>query len=237
MKFNSRYTQVAKAAAISLLLIGNGAIAYADESSAGASPDTAVLKDFGLLMGQQVNRQVEMLDLSAAERKAFIDGFEAALAGAPGPADEQSAAMKVQQYLQQRMMANQAKKSQDFFAKLKENPEVKESDTGLYYEIITPGSKPHATEEDTVKLNYKGSLPDGTVFDSSYQRGQPATFPVAGVVPGFGEGVQLVGPGGKIKLYIPANLGYGERPPPGSGIPPNSPLVFEVELIEVNPES
>lgn len=233
MKFPILSYKVAKAAAISILFAG--AVAHAQDESS-ADEGVAILKDFGLLMGQQINSQIEMLDLSQAEREAFLDGFQAALDGVKGPINDRQAQMKIQQYLQQRMAAAQAKKSADFFAELESNPNVKKSDTGLYYEIIEAGDDSRAGETDTVKLNYEGALPDGTVFDSSFERGNPATFPVSGVVPGFGEGVQLVGPGGKVKLYIPANLGYGERPPPGSGIPPNSPLVFDVEMIEINPE-
>jgi len=120
---------------------------------------------------------------------------------------------------------------------LDNNPNVKKSPTGLYYEIVEEGSDERAGPSDSVKVHYQGTLTDGTEFDSSYQRGQPATFPVGGVVPGFGEGVQLVGPGGKVKLYIPGDLGYGPNPPGGSAIPPNGTLIFEVEMIEVNPES
>ncbi len=212
-------------------LVSFGALNAQDEA---AAPDsTTLLKDFGWFMSQQIGQ----LDLSDDEKAAFVSGIQAGLDGEPGPENEQAAMMKVQQYLQGRMMEIQAKKSDEFYAELEANPNIKKSDSGLYYEIIEEGEETTAGPEDTVKLNYEGSLPDGTVFDSSFQRGQPATFPVAGVVPGFGEGVQLVGAGGKVKLYIPPQLGYGERPPPGSRIPPNSVLIFDVELLEVNPDA
>ncbi|MBC2594349.1 FKBP-type peptidyl-prolyl cis-trans isomerase [Ruficoccus amylovorans] len=127
-------------------------------------------------------------------------------------------------------------KGKEFLNDLKSNPKVKKSASGLYYEIIAEGEGPKAGPNDTVKVDYVGTLVDGTEFDSSYKRGQPATFPVSGVVPGFGEGVQLVGKGGKVKLYIPSELGYGDRAQPGSPIPPGSTLVFEVEMVEVNPQ-
>ncbi|WOO41274.1 FKBP-type peptidyl-prolyl cis-trans isomerase [Rubellicoccus peritrichatus] len=211
-----------------LLILSSGLRA----EDAPAADDTATLKDFGWLMSQQISQ----LDLSDSEQKAFLAGINAGLAGEDGPADPQAAAMKVQQFLQARMMAAQAKETDAFFAELDSNPNVKKSSTGLYYEILEEGEEGRAGTDDTVKLHYEGSLPNGTVFDSSKQRGEPATFPVAGVVPGFGEGVQLVGPGGKVKLYIPPQLGYGQQPPPGSRIPPNSVLVFDVEMLEVNPE-
>ncbi|MFM7121136.1 MAG: FKBP-type peptidyl-prolyl cis-trans isomerase [Gammaproteobacteria bacterium] len=104
--------------------------------------------------------------------------------------------------------------------------------SGLQYEVLTAaeGDKPKA--EDTVTTHYEGRLIDGTVFDSSYQRDEPATFPLDRVIPGWTEGLQLMSPGAKYRLYVPAELAYGERGAPGS-IPPNSTLVFDVELISI----
>ena len=99
---------------------------------------------------------------------------------------------------------------------------------------VEPGTGASPTAADSVQVNYKGSLIDGTVFDSSYERGQPATFPLAGVIPGFREGIQKMKVGGKYKLYIPPAQGYGERGA-GKDIPPNATLVFEIELLDVNP--
>ena len=104
--------------------------------------------------------------------------------------------------------------------------------SGLQYEVLTEGTgkKPKAT--DSVKCHYEGRLTDGTVFDSSYQRGTPATFPLNGVIAGWTEGVQLMGEGAKYRFYIPYNLAYGENGA-GSMIPPFAALVFDVELIKV----
>ena len=104
--------------------------------------------------------------------------------------------------------------------------------SGLQYIVLTEGSgrKPSAT--DNVKCHYEGRLPDGTVFDSSYRRGEPAVFPLNGVIAGWTEGVQLMGEGAKFRFFIPYNLAYGERGAGGS-IPPYAALVFDVELIEV----
>jgi hypothetical protein len=88
------------------------------------------------------------------------------------------------------------------------------------------------TASDTVTVNYRGALIDGTEFDSSYKRGQPATFPVGGVIRGWTEALQKMNVGSKWKLFIPAELAYGENPPRGSSIPPNAVLVFEVELLD-----
>ncbi|MCD7970623.1 MAG: FKBP-type peptidyl-prolyl cis-trans isomerase [Alistipes sp.] len=121
------------------------------------------------------------------------------------------------------------------------NPNVRKTDSGLLYEIIEPGdmdAKPNDTR-DRVKVTYEGKLKDGKVFDSSYERNDTAEFALNRVVKGWGEGLQLVGKGGKIKLYIPSDLGYGptgSRSPTGEMvIGPHEPLVFDVELIDVIP--
>jgi FKBP-type peptidyl-prolyl cis-trans isomerase len=105
--------------------------------------------------------------------------------------------------------------------------------TGLQYEVITAGdgAKPAAT--DTVTVHYHGTLTDGTVFDSSVQRGQPATFGVHQVIPGWTEALQLMSIGSKYRLYIPQELAYGAHPHPGGPIKPYSALIFDVELLEI----
>ena len=105
------------------------------------------------------------------------------------------------------------------------------TDSGLRYEVLEQGDGPTPTLDDQVTVHYRGTLEDGTVFDSSYDRGEPITFPLRAVIPGWREGLQLMPVGSKYKLYIPAELGYGAR---GKGpIPPNAPLIFEVELLEI----
>jgi FKBP-type peptidyl-prolyl cis-trans isomerase FklB len=105
--------------------------------------------------------------------------------------------------------------------------------TGLQYEVVTAGdgAKPAAT--DTVTVHYHGTLTDGTVFDSSVHRGQPATFGVSQVIPGWTEALQLMSVGAKYRLYIPQELAYGAHPHPGGPIKPYSALIFDVELIEI----
>jgi len=109
---------------------------------------------------------------------------------------------------------------------------VKTLPSGLQYKVMKKGSGASPKKTDTVTVNYKGTLIDGTEFDSSYKRGKPATFRVNGVIAGWTEGLQLMKPGAKWQLFIPANLAYGER---GAGprIGPNSTLIFEVELISI----
>ena len=105
--------------------------------------------------------------------------------------------------------------------------------SGLQYKIITQGTGPKPAATDTVVCQYRGTLVDGTEFDSSYKRGQPATFPLNGVIKGWTEGVQLMPVGSKYQFFIPSNLAYGERGYPGSPIGPNATLIFEIELVSI----
>ena len=107
--------------------------------------------------------------------------------------------------------------------------------SGLKYKIEREGSDTKPTTVDEVEVNYKGTLLDGRVFDSSYDRGQSIKFALNRVIPGWTEGLQLIGEGGKITLYLPSDLAYGERGAPGSIIEPNATLIFEVELLKVFP--
>jgi len=109
--------------------------------------------------------------------------------------------------------------------------------SGLQYKILTEGTGPKPAATDTVVCNYKGTLLDNTEFDSSYKRGQPATFPVSGVIKGWTEALQLMPVGSKWQLFIPSDLAYGARGGPGGGIGPNATLVFEVELMSIQPKA
>lgn len=122
-------------------------------------------------------------------------------------------------------------KGEEFLAANKEKDGVVETESGLQYKIEVEGTGIAPSGKDTVEVNYEGRLIDGTVFDSSYERGESVKFPLNGVIKGWSEGLTYVNEGGKIQLYIPAGLAYGTR---GSGpIPGNSVLIFDVELIKV----
>lgn len=122
-------------------------------------------------------------------------------------------------------------KGSKFLEENKKKPNVKVTKSGLQYEIIAEGKGNSPKPEDTVKVHYTGTLIDGTKFDSSVDRGEPAEFPVGGVIPGWTEALQLMKPGAKFKLAIPSELAYGPQGRPS--IPANSVLLFDVELIEI----
>lgn len=119
----------------------------------------------------------------------------------------------------------------EFLAENSKKPGVNVTSSGLQYEVITEGSGPKPAAANTVRVHYEGSLTDGTVFDSSYSRGEPLEFPLSGVIPGWTEGLQLMNTGSTYRLFIPSDLGYG--PQGTGGIPPYSTLIFEVELIDI----
>ena len=123
-------------------------------------------------------------------------------------------------------------KEKAFFEENKSKSDVSSTESGLQYRIIKSGAGQQPASEDLVTVHYHGTLPDGTIFDSSYQRGEPVTFPLNRVIPGWTEALQLMKEGDKWELYIPSHLAYGPRGA-GNQIGPNQPLVFEVELIKV----
>lgn len=121
-----------------------------------------------------------------------------------------------------------------FLEENKKKEGVKTTPSGLQYKVIKEGNGPQPKAADTVTVDYRGTLIDGTEFDSSYKRGQPATFPLNGVIKGWTEGLQLMKTGGKYQFFIPSDLAYGQRAM-GPDITPNSTLIFEVELKSVQP--
>lgn len=112
---------------------------------------------------------------------------------------------------------------------------VQVTSSGLQYKVLGEGDGPRPTARDIVLVHYEGRLTDGTVFDSSYQRRQPAAFPLRGLIPGWTEGIQLMPTGSKYRFWIPPELGYGAEGAGDGIIPPNSLLIFDVELLEIAP--
>lgn len=139
---------------------------------------------------------------------------------------------KLQEELAAKKADENLKAGKEFLIKNKTKPGVKVTDTGLQYEILTEGTGKKPSPMSKVTVHYEGKLVDGTIFDSSYERGETISFPLNGVIPGWTEGLQLLKEGGKAILYIPSNLGYGEKGA-GAVIPGNSTLIFTVELFKV----
>ena len=131
------------------------------------------------------------------------------------------------------LAAENKAKSKEYLTLLATDEKVKKDPSGFYYEILREGKGPSPTMKDTVRLHYHGTLIDGTVFDSSVDRGQPASFPMNGVIKGFSGGLTKTNVGGKVKIYIPSELGYGDNPRPGGKIKPGDMLIFECELLEI----
>ena len=212
--------------------------AKADAAAAiPASPyqtlDQRVSYGIGHNMGSGLSREKILTIDQDALRAGLADGLSGAKPRVP-EAELRAAFAEMQQkatVAAAAIAAKQQSASVDFLAKNKTKPGVTTTASGLQYEVITKGTgaKPKAT--DTVEVHYHGTLLDGTVFDSSVERHETATFPVTGVIQGWIEALQLMSVGDKFKLYIPPALGYGDH---ASGkIPPGSVLIFEVELISI----
>jgi FKBP-type peptidyl-prolyl cis-trans isomerase FklB len=188
----------------------------------------------GLQMGQQLaENPFDGLDIAAVAA-----GLAAAFYGdEPEVSEDQiRAAFEV---ISGRMQAAEAAKAevaaavgQAFLAENANKAGIIVTESGLQYEVLTAGSGAKPSRADKVRTHYHGTLIDGTVFDSSYNRGQPAEFPVSGVIAGWTEALQLMPVGAKYRLYIPHNLAYGERGA-GGAIKPYSALIFDVELLEI----
>ena len=202
-------------------------------------PQLKDLKDkasysIGLNFGFNFQRQ--NVDLNT---DAFAAGFKDAMSGRKPLMSEQEVRdtlIAFESDLQQKQTAAGKKNAADgekFLTDNKSKEGVKATASGLQYKVVKEGSGVQPKPSDTVTVNYRGTLVDGTEFDSSYKRGQPASFPVGGVIPGWTEALQLMKVGSKYQLFIPAKLAYGEQGRPG--IPPNSLLIFEVELMDVKP--
>lgn len=142
------------------------------------------------------------------------------------------AQQKAQKNREAKATENEAK-GEKFLAENKTKEGVKVTDSGLQYKVLKEGTGKSPDADDTVTVNYEGTLIDGTVFDSSYKRGEPATFPLNQVIKGWTEGVQLMKEGATYKFFIPANLAYGNNPRPGGPIGPGETLIFKVELLKV----
>ena len=201
-----------------------------------AFTDAQLIEEFGWFIGKRVG--LTELEFSAGELETLIKGFRSAAEGKDSPYELEKIGPLMDDFMQKKQAAYVAKLktknlavNNDFFTKLKENKNVVELPSGLRYEIVSPGNGPAPKATETVRVHYTGKLIDGTEFDSSVKRGEPAEFPLDQVIAGWTEGIQKMNKGGKIKLYVPPHLAYGDDGRPG--IPPGSTLVFDVELLDI----
>lgn len=205
-----------------------------------AKPNAALLKTeqekVSYIIGTQIAGNLKKAEIDV-NLESLMMGLKDALEGTK-LAMSQPEMTKIYTAFQQQLRAKQAAKQAAEAAKNlayleanKAKEGVKVLPSGLQYKVVKEGTGNTPTADDKVKTHYRGTLIDGSEFDSSYKRNQPAEFPVKGVIKGWTEALQLMKEGGKWELYIPANLAYGQRGRPG--IPANSTLIFEIELLEI----
>ena len=255
MRLSPRIATTALAVSLALLAAGcnkPGDDAKADKD-AKAAPAAAADKDAVPGLPTERDRNSYMVGMALARQfepmkddidiDVVVKALRTSLAGEKTLlTDEQ--AQKIGEGFQQKLQAKQIEKMMSdarsnaeagakFLAENGKKPGIQTTASGLQYQVLQAGTGVKPKASDTVSVNYKGTLLDGTVFDDSSQHGGPAEIPLSQVVPGWQEGIALMPVGSKYKLWIPASLGYGERGTPGGPIPPNATLVFEVELLGI----
>lgn len=223
--------------AILLLIVGmscqqSGSVKKVKLETAADSAGYAI----GILVGNNNKQQIENApgggDINV---EAMVAAFSIAALEQEGEMTVEEADQVIRSYFEQAGEKESQKNLEEGNAFLEENKSregVNTTASGLQYEVINEGTGAKPTAEDRVRVHYHGTLIDGTVFDSSVDRGEPTVFGVGQVIPGWTEALQLMSVGSKWKVYIPSDLGYGERGA-GGDIGPNSTLVFEVELLEI----
>jgi len=199
-----------------------------------ADPSTEEQKTLYAL-GVAVSQSMSNLGLNEAELEMVKQGISDGVLHRTLKVDMQAYGPKIGPFAQSRGAAaaeSEKKAGAAFLAKAAAEPGVKKTASGAIVKELKAGTGPQPKATDTVKVHYHGTLPDGTVFDSSVQRGQPATFPLSGVIKCWTEGVQEIKVGGKARLTCPSDIAYGDRGSPPK-IKPGATLVFEVELLEI----
>lgn len=212
-----------------LFVLALGGAVSAQQSAEAPGGDSDISYAFGMVIGSDLKQTGLEFDYPSFDR-----GLRDAMDGS-GTRFSMEDAIRIMQSAYMEAMAEQAEiNRQDEIVFLEENRRkqgVVVTESGLRYEVISEGTGRKPLGDDTVRVHYEGSFIDGTVFDSSYSRGEPAEFPLDQVIPGWSEGLQLMSVGGAYRLYIPSSLAYGAD---GSGdIPPYATLVFKVELLAI----
>jgi len=193
---------------------------------------------YSYALGLDVSMNFKQRDMDI-DQKFFLEGFKAGMDGKTALMNEEEKAAALQEFqtkMMEKMQEDMTKKAaankekgKKFLEENKKKEGVKVTESGLQYLVLTEGKGPKPAAEDMVEVHYKGTLLDGTEFDSSYKREQTAKFPLNRVIKGWTEGLQLMNKGAKFKFFIPADIAYGDRG--NSKIGPGETLVFEVELI------
>ena len=229
------------AAALTALLMLSGCTNYDQEVSADLGTKTDSLSySFGYLQG--TNLAAEGID--EIDFKNYLSGLQTGLdTSATSEIDNSQMRILIQTYLQELEMRRYQQREaeaevnreqgQAFLEENAKNSDVNVTDSGLQYRVMEEGTGVSPAETDTVEVHYEGRLLSDEVFDSSYEREQTASFPLNQVIDGWTEGLQLMSEGAKYQFFIPADLAYGNSPPPNSPIPPGAVLIFDVELIDV----
>ncbi|MEM0909815.1 MAG: FKBP-type peptidyl-prolyl cis-trans isomerase [Pseudomonadota bacterium] len=189
-------------------------------------------------IGYQMGQQLASNPFDGLVLEDVIDGFRSGFAGSPLDVSKEALNAAFEE-IQQRMTrsnsekhADTIKQGEEFLENNAKREEVTVTSSGLQYEVINSGDGATPGLSSTVRTHYHGTLIDGSVFDSSYDRGQPAEFPVNGVIKGWTEALQLMKVGDKLRLYVPYNLAYGEQGA-GAAIGPYTTLIFDVELLDI----
>lgn len=186
-------------------------------------------------LGMAIGRNLKDMNIAGLDTDRFAKAVAAVIAGEPTEMSEAEAQVAVQTFLQKQQEESGRAAREAGEAFLAENAKkegVVTLPSGLQYSVEKEGNGKKPTAQDTVECHYEGRLIDGTVFDSSYRRGETATFPLSGVIAGWTEGLQHMAEGAKYRFFIPYNLAYGERGA-GANIPPYAALIFDVELVKV----
>jgi FKBP-type peptidyl-prolyl cis-trans isomerase FkpA len=204
---------------------------------AGLSEDQKAIYAFGAVIGQQVGEQAKQLRLTPAELDVFKKGLAATVGGGKPDLNIEEYGPKFQALAQGRLAAAAAETKQKaaaFLEQAAKEPGAEKTPSGLVYKTIKPGSGRSPKPTDAVQVNYRGTLTDGTEFDSSAKHGGPAGFRLNGVVPCWTEGIGRMKIGEQARLVCPSDIAYGDRGNPPV-IPPGATLVFEVELLAIQP--